>query len=163
MKVRPLESILHVRSPETAGVRLLQRLLYVAGYGAEMKWEKFGDDGSYGVGTTRAVAALGVVEGVPSDGTTVGRDLADRLISLFRHDGGLRRPAAGTGGLARFEQHADWRDLPAFYEYFHGDTGGGLGAAHQTGWTALVADLILSRPVRRGTPLGAGPPGSSSS
>jgi hypothetical protein len=39
-----------------------------------------------------------------------------------------------------------------FHEYFHGDNGTGLGAAHQTGWTALVADLIVSRPVRRGTP-----------
>ena len=77
-------------------------------------------------------------------------DLAERLISLFRRGEDGRRPAATTGGLARFEAHPDWQELPAFYEYFHGDTGGGLGAAHQTGWTALVADLILSRPVRRG-------------
>jgi len=39
----------------------------------------------------------------------------------------------------------DWHNLLPFHEYFHGDTGAGLGAAHQTGWTALVADLITSR------------------
>ena len=83
----------------------------------------------------------------------VADDLAERLISLFRRGEDGRRPAATTGGLARFESDPDWRELPAFYEYFHGDTGGGLGASHQTGWTALVADLILSRPVRRGTPV----------
>ena len=82
----------------------------------------------------------------------VADDLAERLISLFRAGEDGRRPAATTGGLARFEADPDWRELPSFYEYFHGDTGGGLGAAHQTGWTALVADLIVSRPVRRGTP-----------
>jgi hypothetical protein len=83
----------------------------------------------------------------------VADDLAERLISLFRRGEDGRRPAATTGGLARFEAHPDWQDLPVFYEYFHGDEGGGLGAAHQTGWTALVADLILARPARRDTPL----------
>ena len=87
----------------------------------------------------------------------VADDLAERLISLFRVGIDGRRPAATTGGLARFEAHPDWRQMPVFYEYFHGDTGGGLGAAHQTGWTALVADLILSRPARRGTPPAAAP------
>ncbi len=90
--------------------------------------------------------------GRPATLAEVADDLAERLISLFRRDLDGRRPAATTGGLARFEAHADWRELPVFYEYFHGDTGGGLGASHQTGWTALVADLILSRPDRRGTP-----------
>ena len=75
-----IEAVLHRRSPETGSVRVLQRLLYVAGYGAEMKWEKFGDDGDYGGGTARAVTALGGVEGVPGDGAEVGADLADRLI-----------------------------------------------------------------------------------
>ena len=43
--------------------------------------------------------------------------------------------------------HSDarWRDLLPFHEYFHGDTGAGLGASHQTGWTGLVANLILER------------------
>jgi hypothetical protein len=72
----------------------------------------------------------------------VADDLADRLTSLFRRGSDGVRPAARA--LARFEDHPDWRDLPAFYEYFDGDDGTGLGASHQTGWTALVADLILS-------------------
>jgi peptidoglycan hydrolase-like protein with peptidoglycan-binding domain len=75
-----IESVLRRRSPETGGIRVLQRLLYVAGYGAEMKWEKFGDDGGYGAGTARAVAALGAVEGLAGDGAEVGDELADRLI-----------------------------------------------------------------------------------
>ena len=39
-----------------------------------------------------------------------------------------------------------WRDNLLFFEYFHGDLGCGLGAMHQTGWTALVVDLLLDRP-----------------
>ena len=39
-----------------------------------------------------------------------------------------------------------WRDKMLFFEYFHGDIGAGLGASHQTGWTALVVDLIIDRP-----------------
>ena len=41
-----------------------------------------------------------------------------------------------------FQQDPHWRDYIAFHEYFHGDTGRGLGASHQTGWTALVAKLM---------------------
>ena len=41
-----------------------------------------------------------------------------------------------------------WKDNLLFYEYFHGDNGAGLGAIHQTGWTALVADLLLDPPRR---------------
>ena len=41
-----------------------------------------------------------------------------------------------------FQKDPMWRDLILFYEYFHGETGEGLGASHQTGWTALVAKLI---------------------
>jgi hypothetical protein len=71
--------------------------------------------------------------------------LADRLIALFRPgpDSG-RRPGdpagVGTGPL--------WQAHPSFSEYFHGDTGVGLGASHQTGWTALVAHLICDRTAR---------------
>ena len=46
----------------------------------------------------------------------------------------------------RRESGDTWRDLVLFHEYFHGDDGAGLGASHQTGWTALVADLILDPP-----------------
>ena len=46
------------------------------------------------------------------------------------------------GDNAIFQNDPHWRDLILFYEYFHGETGAGLGASHQTGWTALVAKLI---------------------
>jgi hypothetical protein len=69
----------------------------------------------------------------------VSVELSRRLISIFiRHRG--RR--AVFGGVERFQQDANWRDLVVFNEYFHGDNGAGLGASHQTGWTALVAKLI---------------------
>ena len=44
--------------------------------------------------------------------------------------------------LTKFQDDPHWRDLILFYEYFHGDNGAGLGASHQTGWTALVAPLL---------------------
>ncbi|SDZ22416.1 hypothetical protein SAMN05444365_107166 [Micromonospora pattaloongensis] len=75
----------------------------------------------------------------------VADDLSRRLIALFLRDEWGRRPIYGACEL--FQTHPDWRDLIAFPEYFHGDNGAGLGAWHQTGWTALVADLILT--VRR--------------
>ena len=69
----------------------------------------------------------------------VSVELSRRLIGLFvRHDG--RRPV--FGGTDRFQNDPHWRDLVPFHEYFHGDNGAGLGASHQTGWTALVAKLI---------------------
>jgi hypothetical protein len=71
--------------------------------------------------------------------TAVADDLSRRLISLFTASGG-RRPV--FGGAPLFDD-PHWRDQVLFYEYFHGDTGAGLGASHQTGWTALVIDLIL--------------------
>ena len=67
-------------------------------------------------------------------------ELAQRMISIFRRGPDGRRPFNGTQELFCRDPH--WRDLIAFYEYFHGDTGAGLGASHQTGWTALVAKLI---------------------
>jgi hypothetical protein len=76
----------------------------------------------------------------------VSDELAGRLVGLFlRHDDGTR-PVFGRYEL--FQRDPAWRDLIPFHEYFHGDTGAGLGASHQTGWTGLVADLI----VRRGRP-----------
>ncbi|MDG4782527.1 glucosidase [Micromonospora sp. WMMD961] len=72
----------------------------------------------------------------------IADDLSARLISLFTQDDWGRRPIYGACQL--FQTHPDWRDLVAFPEYFHGDNGAGLGAWHQTGWTALVADLILT-------------------
>ncbi|WP_345535908.1 MGH1-like glycoside hydrolase domain-containing protein [Phytohabitans rumicis] len=72
----------------------------------------------------------------------VADDLSERLIALFVPDAGGRRPMYGAQEL--FQTNPDWKDLIAFPEYFHGDNGAGLGAWHQTGWTALVADLILT-------------------
>jgi hypothetical protein len=46
------------------------------------------------------------------------------------------------GTLERFQQDPNWHDFIPFHEYFHGDTGAGVGASHQTGWTALVAKLL---------------------
>jgi hypothetical protein len=66
-------------------------------------------------------------------------EVSRRLISLFLPENG-RRPVLGDVEL--FQTDPYWRDLIPFYEYFHGETGKGLGASHQTGWTALVAKLI---------------------
>ena len=65
--------------------------------------------------------------------------LSRRLSHLFLRSNG-RRPVYGDDPL--FQNDPFWRDLILFYEYFHGETGTGLGASHQTGWTALVAKLI---------------------
>jgi hypothetical protein len=70
-------------------------------------------------------------------------EIDDRLVSLFRAGSGGNRPADG----ARIEASDNplWREHLSFNEYFHGDTGEGLGASHQTGWTALVAHLLCRR------------------
>jgi hypothetical protein len=67
-------------------------------------------------------------------------EIANRLIRVFTRDESGRR--AVYGGTRKFQEDPHWRDLVLFYEYFHGDNGAGLGASHQTGWTALVASLI---------------------
>ena len=74
----------------------------------------------------------------------VAGDLAERLIGIWLPDHDGRRPV--YGGMERFQTDPDWRDNLFFHEYFHGDNGAGLGASHQTGWTAIVADLILDPP-----------------
>lgn len=63
-------------------------------------------------------------------------DITKRLTKLFR-PGPEGRPAHGAAKI--YHEDAHWKDLVLFYEYFHADTGRGLGASHQTGWTALVA------------------------
>jgi len=70
----------------------------------------------------------------------VTTDLTYRLIDLFLQDDAGRRPV--NGSRAKFQTDPHWCDLIAFHEYFHGDTGEGLGASHQTGWTGVVAKLI---------------------
>lgn len=73
----------------------------------------------------------------------VADELERRLLSLFLRDGSGRRPAFGQSEL--FRRDPAWRDQLLFPEYFNGDTGEGLGASHQTGWTALVAAVIADR------------------
>jgi hypothetical protein len=70
----------------------------------------------------------------------VSKEIADRLIRTFTRDERGQRPV--YGGTEKFQADPHWRDLILFYEYFHGDSGAGLGASHQTGWTGLVAKLI---------------------
>jgi len=70
-------------------------------------------------------------------------DLQDRLISLFIRDEDGRRPC--FGGTERMQTDPAWKDNLIFSEYFHGDNGAAIGAFHQTGWTGLIADVILRR------------------
>ncbi len=67
--------------------------------------------------------------------------LSRRLVNIFEQDDTGRRPIYGN--LALFQSDPHWRDYILFHEYFHGNNGAGLGASHQTGWTGLVASLIL--------------------
>ena len=84
------------------------------------------------------------LDGTPTlvDRRALARQLREGLIDLFRADGAGRRPVLGDVPL--FQNDPRWGERPWFYEYFHGDSGRGLGAAHQTGWTSLVAELIRS-------------------
>jgi hypothetical protein len=70
----------------------------------------------------------------------VSAELARRLISTWLPDAAGRRPVYGA--IEKFQTDPEWNDLLQFHEYFHGDTGAGIGASHQTGWTGLVAHLI---------------------
>ena len=70
----------------------------------------------------------------------MARQLADRMIGLFTRGADGRRRIFGNN--RKFQDDPHWRDYLQFFEYFHGDTGAGLGASHQTGWTGLVANLI---------------------
>ncbi len=70
----------------------------------------------------------------------VSAEISRSLTHIFLRDGNGRRPLYGS--LEKFQKDPWWRDLILFYEYFHADTGAGLGASHQTGWTGLVAKLL---------------------
>ena len=94
----------------------------------------------------------------------VARELQSRLASIFLPDTAGHRPC--HGGDPRFAKDPAWRNLVLFHEYFHGDTGRGLGASHQTGWTALaigcIADVARQRsaaqPDRRNRRVGGAEP-----
>jgi hypothetical protein len=73
----------------------------------------------------------------------VAEELSRRLTRLFLRDAGGRRPCLGDHTKLQTDPH--FRDYLPFPEYFHGDTGRGVGAAHQTGWTGLVAKLLQPR------------------
>ena len=70
----------------------------------------------------------------------VATELSRRMTRIFLDDAQGRRPVFGASEL--FQSDPDWHDLIPFHEYFNGDTGAGVGASHQTGWTALVAKLL---------------------
>ncbi|HEY1975002.1 MAG TPA: hypothetical protein VGG89_00475 [Candidatus Baltobacteraceae bacterium] len=108
-------------SPNFLLIEALQKLHFY--YGDDFKVEMPAGSGSY--------ATL----------WEVATDLSERLIGIFSRDASGRR--AVFGGNQTFQNDPLWRDLIPFYEYFHGDNGAGLGASHQTGWTATVAKLIL--------------------
>jgi hypothetical protein len=78
--------------------------------------------------------------GQMADLAQVAAEISRRLNRIFLRGPDGRRPV--SGGVEKFQHDPHWRDLIPFYEYFHGDDGSGLGASHQTGWTALVAKLL---------------------
>jgi hypothetical protein len=70
----------------------------------------------------------------------VADEISRRLVSTFQRDDQGRRPVFGAN--EKFQADPHWRDYVPFHEYFHGDSGAGVGASHQTGWTALVTKMI---------------------
>jgi hypothetical protein len=74
----------------------------------------------------------------------IADELTRRLTHIFLRDEQGRRPVFGANVVFQSDPH--WRDAIPFYEYFHGDTGAGVGASHQTGWTAVVANLLNDAP-----------------
>ena len=73
----------------------------------------------------------------------IAKLISDRLVDIFRRNPEGRIPALPAD--SPFQRDPAWRDLLLFNEYFHGETGLGLGATHQTGWTGLVANLVQRR------------------
>ena len=71
----------------------------------------------------------------------VSEEISRRLTTIFTRDSAGRRAVFGQADYFQNDPH--WRELIPFHEYFNGDTGAGIGASHQTGWTALVAKLLL--------------------
>ena len=79
----------------------------------------------------------------------VAKELGERLDRTFLRDASGCRPV--NGAAHKFKDDPHWRDLVLFYEYFHGDTGAGIGASHQTGWTGCMARIIQANAVMRRT------------
>jgi hypothetical protein len=74
----------------------------------------------------------------------VAEELTRRLSRIFLRDAQGRRAVFGT--YEKFQSDVHFRDYIPFHEYFHGDTGRGVGASHQTGWTGLIAKLLQPKP-----------------
>jgi hypothetical protein len=70
----------------------------------------------------------------------IANEITRRLVGTFQRGQDGRRPVFGAN--EKFQSDPHWRDYVPFHEYFHGDTGAGVGASHQTGWTALVAKMV---------------------
>ncbi len=70
----------------------------------------------------------------------IAGELSRRMTNIFLQDEKRRRPVFGN--VEKFQTDPHWRDLVLFYEYFHGDSGAGIGASHQTGWTGVVTKLM---------------------
>jgi len=92
--------------------------------------EGFGDDFKVSVPGKTSTENLSAVAG----------EIANRMIRIFTRDERGQRPVFGKSSVFQNDPH--WRDLVLFYEFYNGDSGAGLGASHQTGWSALVAALI---------------------
>lgn len=75
--------------------------------------------------------------------------LSERLVSIFQKNKAGYRPCFGGGVAKRYSDEESWQNLMLFHEYFHGETGEGLGASHQTGWTSLVVSLVRERATKR--------------
>jgi hypothetical protein len=71
--------------------------------------------------------------------------ISARLISIFQKGKDGYRPCFGTGAGLRYSDDPAWQNLMLYHEYFHAETGEGLGASHQTGWTSLVVRLVRER------------------
>ena len=72
----------------------------------------------------------------------VADEIAGRLVALFLPDSQGKRPCHGEDLQYASDPH--WKNLVLFYEYFHGDTGRGCGASHQTGWTGIIGRMLRS-------------------
>jgi hypothetical protein len=70
----------------------------------------------------------------------VAEEIGRRLSRIFLKDEQGKRPVHGT--TQKFQEDPHWRDYPLFYEYFHGDSGAGIGASHQTGWSGAIARIM---------------------
>ena len=91
------------------------------------------------LGTSSSVTTRGS-NGRSITSNAIAEDAANRMIAIFKRDATGRRPCFGR--YEKFQSDPHWRDCLLFNEYYHGDTGMGLGASHQTGWSGLVANLI---------------------